>query len=257
MSKITIEFEDLCAFFPAKLPHQLMVGLINNQKHDPTVLPDDAHEPFIIIREIGGDIVKQYRGFEEVSGDISLEVDQGNLPHGITQLNTEDAANKRYPFDRLIDIEGTLYPDTELHVDVGRCEARLHFQDGELYTRGDLYNVCFAELDRGHAGASAKLFRTAVLCGLDVTIPNGGHAVLNFQNGTADFLFREGVDYKVKIHNLAQNQDGNHFQYYYGLLRRPAPFKLVPHTFAPISGRTSGSEVGDPLCMHGGFGNQP
>jgi hypothetical protein len=251
MTHITIEFDDLCAIFPSKLPQQVMVGLIDNKKHDPTVLPDDVHEPVVTIREIGGDVVKQYTGFQAVSGDIFLDVDTGTAPHRITQPAADDDANKRYPLNRLVDIESGLYPDTQLHVDANQCAARFHFRDGELYTRGSLYIVCFADLNQGHSSAGARMVKTAVLCGLDVRVPDGGHAVLNFQNGTEDFAFRDGVDYKVRIHNMAINEDGNHFQYYYWLLRRPAPVKLIPHTFAELSG---GIEVGDPLCMHGCFG---
>ncbi len=68
MSKIRIHFDDLCAFF-TKYPERLMVGMMPTEGDG----AEHRHEPHVVIRQ-GGVVVREYRGFDEVHGDISLRV---------------------------------------------------------------------------------------------------------------------------------------------------------------------------------------
>jgi hypothetical protein len=100
------------------------------------------------------------------------------------------------------------------------------------------------------------MIKAAINCGLEVTVPDNGQAALHFSNETEDFEFKKGKDYKVTIANKAKSQNGNHFQYHYGVLQQPPPLKLIPDTFSPIlSGSATPHDAGNPTCMHGGFGN--
>jgi hypothetical protein len=252
MSAITFTFEDLCAFFTRKLPRRLMVGLIDNRGSSARVPTEDIHQPFIVIREVGGDIVKQYQGFDQVNGDIFLDLHQGSSPHIISELMKEDGL--RRPFSYLVDIENELYPGTSLDVDASGCKARLHFRDGLLYTTGKLFNCSFAPIGDGQGRTGNPTLKMAVSCGLDVTVPEGGSAELFFGNGQDGFRFEAGKDYRVSVTNRAPSHNNNHFQYYYGIVGGKLPFKLVPAKFYETSDEGQGAEVGDPLCSIGGFG---
>jgi hypothetical protein len=254
MSKITIAFDDLCTFFTSKLPHQVMVGLIDNKETAQSVPPEDVHQPFLTIREVGGDIVKQYSGFDQVQGDIFLDLHQGSLAHILSELTTDDGW--RHPFSYLVDIERELYKEIPLNVNANSCRARFHFRDGELYTKDKLFQVRFADMDNPKDNTTERMIKAAINCGLEVTVPDNGQAALHFSNETEDFEFKKGKDYKVTIANKAKSQNGNHFQYHYGVLQQPPPLKLIPDTFSPIlSGSATPHDAGNPTCMHGGFGN--
>lgn len=248
MSKITFAFEDLCALFTSKLPRQLMVGLIDNRQTEESVPRADKHEPQILIKEVGGDVVKQYLGFKQLQGDIFLDLYNGASRHVLSRLTKADG--RRHPFRYLIDIERQLYPNRRLGVDANACKARLHFRDGELYTTGRLFRIKFAEPDATKGGAS-KQAKAAITCGLDVTVPARGRAVLHFSQGADDFEFNPKKNYRVTVANQAPTVDRNHFKYYYGIMRQPPPVKLVPNKFST----EDGAEASDPFCMIGGFGD--
>ncbi|HKQ76661.1 MAG TPA: hypothetical protein VJ810_23400 [Blastocatellia bacterium] len=252
MSKITIVFDDLCTFFTSKLPHQLMVGLIDNKGTAQSVPPEDVHQPFITIREVGGDIVKQYFGFDQVEGDIFLDLHQGSLPHTLSELTADDGS--RHPFNYLVDIERELYKGIPLNVNANVCRARFHFRDGELYTKGKLFQVRFADMDNPEDSTTERVIKSAVNCGLDVTVPDDGQASFHFSNDTEDFEFEKGKDYRVTISNKAKSQSGNHFQYHYGVLQQPPPLKLIPDTFTPVLSESATPQFNNPFCSIGGFG---
>src|SRR5262249_7212504 len=155
-----------------------MVGLIDNHKSAQS--DKDVHQPLITIKEVGGDVIRKYYGFDQVQGDVFLDLYQGDSPHVMSQLTMEDG--QRHPFDLLIDIEKTLYNGTHLDVDAAACKARFHFRDGELYTRDKLFEVKFEELT-GAGKGNKQIAKAAIKCGLDVKVPDDGQAVLHFSNG--------------------------------------------------------------------------
>jgi hypothetical protein len=248
MSTITITFEDLCVFFTSKLPQHLAVGMIETSQN---TSKKDRHQPSVTIKKTNGRVIKKYNGFKEVSGDISL--DTGAPAQGLSIQATDDGT--RHPFSYLIDIERTLYRGVPLHVDASKCAARFNFLDGRLYTKGRLFMTLFAS-----SSTSSKVIPhvhsavAAVKCGLDVTIPDGVQATLNFSNGTQSFTFEQGKDYQVYITNKAQSINNNHFRFYYDVLQQPPPFKLVPMYFIPVTNGRPGRRTSDPLCMIGGYG---
>jgi hypothetical protein len=233
-----------------KIPTRLMVGLIDNQEF-PGVEADDVHQPSITIKEKGGDLIKQYQGFAQVHGDIFLDVSQG--ARTLSELDADD--NGRRPFRHLLDIERTLFASEPLDVDANLCRARLHFRDGELYTR-DLFQINFGEFGMANARVAGKPITAAVSSGLDVTLPDDSTAALHFSNGVGDFVFEPGKSYEVSVVNQAKNQSGDHFQYYYGLLRKATTAKLVPKQFTNAAPENEEEpEASDPLCMILKFGN--
>jgi hypothetical protein len=251
MSTITFNFEDLCAFFTSKLHHRLMVGLIDNRGSDWSVPQRDVHQPLVKIKEVGGDVIRQYYGFDQVHGDIFLDLYQGASPHVLSELTEDDG--RRHPFNLLVDIEKTLYDGASLDVDAACCKARFHFRDGELYTRDRLFQVLFADL-AGDVADDKQVPKAAIKCGLDVKVPDDAQAVLHFSNGAADFEFKKRRDYEVTITNRAENIRGDHFRFFYGILRQPPPFRLIPSQFTEIEARGIITQFDDPFCTIGGFG---
>jgi hypothetical protein len=124
----------------------------------------------------------------------------------------------------LVDIEKDLHPKEKLQVDPRLCRARLYFRNGELYSTHQYTNARYADVKTGQVCEHAPTEMT-IKAGLDVEIPEGGHATLRFFNGTEDFTFRRGSDYEVEITNLAQAITGNHFKYFYNIVR-PQPEQM-------------------------------
>ena len=91
MSKIRIHFDDLCAFF-TKYPERLMVGMMPTEGDG----AEHRHEPHIVIRQ-GGVVVREYRGFDEVHGDISLRAFPQVAPLNRRVTASDDDVRK--PFD--------------------------------------------------------------------------------------------------------------------------------------------------------------
>lgn len=201
-----------------------------------------------MIREVGGDVVKEYLGFEQVQGDIFLDKYQDGVRHGLSKLTQEDG--QRHPFRYLVDIERKLYPTRRLGVDASGCKARLHFRDGQLYTTGKLFRVDFADAN-GSGQHAAKRLRAAVSCGLDISVPTGARVVLHFSKSDEDFEFNPKKNYRVSVTHRAASVDRDHFKYYYGIMRRPPAAKLIPDRFFS----TDSAELGDPFCLNGAFGS--
>src|SRR5215467_1132541 len=101
MNILNITFDDLCAFF-TKYSSHLMVGMISTDKAP----PEDVHEPHIIIRQ-NGILKREYRGFEEVNGDVRLDVYPAGK--GLTHYRPRSSSDPRQSLARLIDIQRDLY----------------------------------------------------------------------------------------------------------------------------------------------------
>lgn len=220
MSTIRIQFDDLCAFF-TKYADRLMVGMISTDEAE----PEHRHQPHIVIRQ-DGVVVREYKGFDAVNGDISFRV----FPQGdpLVRLNAVNADERRKPFELLVDIENDLYPNQSLTVDPQRCPARFHFQSGTFYTTKHLTDVRFVDLKTDevcpHAPSDISLD-----AGLDVEVPDNGYAVLHFRNQTEGFVFRGGQDYEVEIVNRAEAVYADHFKYYYNLVPQSLSRQWVPN----------------------------
>jgi hypothetical protein len=211
MNTVHFTFEDLCAFF-TRYPSRLMVGLISTEGE----APEHVHQPHIIIRR-DGVIVREYHTFSEINGDIVLEVSPEGKP--LSRYVPESPADPRRPFSLLVDIEKVLHPAEKLQVDPMLCRARLYFRNGELYSTNQYSQVGFADVKTGELcdHSPAELSTNA---GLDVEIPEGGSATLRFFNGTENFVFQSGSDYQVEITNLAEAITGDHFKYFYNIVRQ-------------------------------------
>ena len=245
MSTIKFTFEDLCAFF-TRYSSRLLVGMIATDGE----APENSHQPRIIIKENGVN-KREYRGFAEINGDISLEV----LPKGrpLSRHVPSSARDPRRPFSLLVDIEKDLHPKEKLHVDPRLCRARLYFKNGELYTTHHLVNIRFADLETNQPCENAPL-EIAAKVGLEVEIPEGGYAVLRFSGETEDFVFKGGRNYEVEVTNQADSIQFDHFKYFYNIVR-----SKPKHRWAPVSAQSTGLPIpraaGDPLCIPGRFGS--
>jgi hypothetical protein len=210
MNTIRFSFEDLCAFF-SRYTDRLMVGLISTDGE----APEHVHQPHIIIKR-DGVIVREYHTFAEVNGDICLEVFPEGKP--LSRYQPQSLSDPRRPFSMLVDIETDLHSNEKLQVDPMLCRARLYFKNGELYSTKQLTNVRFADVKTGQICEHAPADLT-IKVGLDVEIPDDGYATLRFFNGTEDFIFQSGSDYEVEVTNLAEAITGDHFKYFYNIVR--------------------------------------
>jgi hypothetical protein len=210
MNTIRFSFEDLCAFF-SRYPSRLMVGLISTDDE----APEHVHQPHIIIKR-DGVVEREYHTFAEVNGDICLEVFPEGKP--FSRYQPQSLSDPRRPFSLLVDIEKDLHPNEKLQVDPMLCRARLYFRNGELYTINQLTNARFVDVKTGQVCKHAPTDLT-IKVGLDVEIPDDGYAALRFFNGTDDFIFRSGSDYEVEVTNLAEAITGDHFKYFYNIVR--------------------------------------
>jgi hypothetical protein len=216
MNTIRFNFEDLCAFF-SRYPERLMVGLISTDGE----APEHVHQPHIIIKR-NGVVEREYHTFGEINGDICLEVFPEGKP--LTRYMPQSPSDPRRPFNMLVDIEADLHPNEKLHVDPMLCRARLYFRNGELYSTNQFTNAHFVDLITGQVCEHAPADMT-IKVGLDVEIPEDGYAALRFFNGTEDFVFRSGSDYEVEVINLAEAVTGDHFKYFYNIVR-PQPEQM-------------------------------
>ncbi len=216
MNTIRFSFEDLCAFF-SRYSSRLMVGLISTDGE----APEHIHQPHIIIRRDGA-VEREYHTWAEINGDILLEVFPEGKP--LNRYKPESLGDPRRSFSMLVDIEKDLHPKEKLNVDPRLCRARLYFRNGELYSTNRFTNVRFADVKTGQVCEHAPMEMT-IKAGLDVEIPEGGYARLQFFNGTEDFTFRSGSDYEVEVTNLAQAITGDHFKYFYNVVR-PQPERM-------------------------------
>src|SRR5262245_51261814 len=107
MNTIRFNFEDLCAFF-SRYNSRLMVGLISTEGE----APENVHQPRITIRR-NGVVEREYRSFDEINGDIVLEV----LPEGkpLSRYTPQSSGDSRRPFRMLVDIENDLHPQENLN----------------------------------------------------------------------------------------------------------------------------------------------
>jgi hypothetical protein len=242
MNTIRFSFEDLCAFF-SRYPDRLMVGLISTDSE----APEHVHQPHIIIKR-NGVVEREYHTFGEINGDICLEV----LPEGkpLTRYVPQSPVDPHRPFSMLVDIENDLHPNEKLQVDPMLCRARLYFRNGELYSINQLTGARFADVRTGQVCEHAPSDMT-VKVGLAVDIPDDGYAALRFFNGTEDFIFRSGSDYEVEVINLAEAITGDHFKYFYNIVRsRPEQMWYLADAESlglpvPGSGGKTNCSVGD------------
>jgi hypothetical protein len=133
------------------------------------------------------------------------------------------------------------------------CRARLYFRNGELYSINQFTNTRFVDVKTGRACEHAPTKMTTQV-GLDVEIPEDGYAKLRFFNGAGDFTFQSGSAYEVEVTNLAPAVTGDHFKYFYNIVR-PQPQQI----WYLAAGERLGLPVagaGDPLnCSTGNFGS--
>jgi hypothetical protein len=210
MNTIRFSFEDLCAFF-SRYPERLMVGLISTEGE----APEHVHQPHIVIKR-DGVVEREYHTFAEINGDICLEVFPEGKP--LSRYVPQSPGDPRRSFDMLVDIEKALHPNEKLQVDPMLCRARLYFRNGDIYSTNPYTNVRFADVETGKVCAHGPT-EMATDAGLEVEIPEDGYAVLRFFNGTEDFVFQSGNNYEVAIANLAEAITGDHFKYFYNIVR--------------------------------------
>ncbi|HKQ72231.1 MAG TPA: hypothetical protein VJ810_00790 [Blastocatellia bacterium] len=243
MNNIRFSFEDLCAFF-SRYPSRLMVGLIPTDGE----APEHVHQPHIIIKR-NGVVEREYHTWAEINGDILLEVSPEGKP--LSRYTPESLGDPRRPFSILVDIEKDLHPKERLQVDPRLCRARLYFRNGELYSTSQFTNVRFADVKTGQVCEHAPT-ETTEKVGLDVEIPEDGYATLRFFNGTEDFVFRSGSDYEVEVINLAQAITGQHFKYFYNIVR-PQPEQLWTFAAGERLGLPMIGASGEAACLVGTF----
>ena len=219
MGTINFTFEDLCAFFTSR-PSRLMVGMIATDGE----APENVHRPTITVKE-GGVVKREYSGFEEVHGDITLDVFPKGRP--FSRLAAPVKRDRRHPFDKVVDIERQLYPGEALSPSADACRARLHFRNGELCGRALAVNAKFADA-RTHRQAEHAPSTVATKVGLDVKVPDHGYAVWHFEGGAEDFVFKGGRDYEVEVANRAPAIDFSHFDYFYNVMRPKPQRRIVP-----------------------------
>ena len=243
MNTIKFHFEDLCAFF-SRYTSRLMVGLISTEGE----APENVHQPRITIKR-NGVVEREYHTFDEINGDILLEV----LPEGkpLSRYIPQSDADPRCSFDLLVDIEN-LHPQEKLNVDPGLCIARLYFKNGEVYSTHPLTNARFADTKTGQFCEEAPRDLAADV-GLNVEIPENGYARLRFSNGTEDFIFESGSDYEVEVNNQAEAITGDHFRYFYNIVS-PKPEQMWYVASAERLGLPVPGWFGTGRCMVGIYG---
>ena len=235
MNTIRFNFDDLCAFF-SRYSSRLMVGMISTEGE----APEHVHQPHIIIKR-DGMVEREYHTWDEINGDICLEVFPEGKP--LSRYTPESLSDPRRPFSMLVDVEKYLHPKEKLHVNPRLCRARLYFKNGELYSTNPYTSVRFADVKTGQVCGHAPI-ELAVNGGLDVEIPEDGYAKLRFFNGTEDFIFQSGSDYEVEVTNLAPAITGDHSKYFYNIVH-PKPERMW--YFA------SGERLGLPAAGVGGM----
>jgi hypothetical protein len=244
MNTIRFNFDDLCAFF-SRYSSRLMVGMISTDGE----APEHVHQPHIIIKR-NGVVEREYHTWDEINGDICLEVFPEGKP--LSRYAPELLSDPRRPFSMVVDIEKHLHPKEKLQVDPGLCRARIYFKNGELYSTNQFTNVRFADVKTGQVCGHAPMEMTGKV-GLDVEIPEDGYARLQFFNGTEGYTFRSGSDYEVEVTNLAQAITGDHFKYFYNIVRQQPEqtwyFAGGERLGLPLAG------VGDCICQVGTFGS--
>jgi hypothetical protein len=210
MNTVRFNFDDLCAFF-SRYSSRLMVGMISTDGEP----PEHVHQPHIIISR-NGVVEREYHTWDEINGDICLEVSPNGKP--LSHYEPQSPSDWRRPFSMGVDLEKDLHPTENLQIDPGLCRARFYFRNGELYSTDQIINARFADMKTGQVCGHAPTEITA-RAGLDVEIPENGYARLRFFNGTEDFIFRDGSDYEVRVTNLAEAITGDHLNYYYNIAR--------------------------------------
>ena len=243
MNTIRFNFDDLCAFF-SRYSSRLMVGMISTDGE----VPEHVHQPHIIIKR-DGVVEREYHTWDEINGDICLEVFPEGKP--LSRYTPESLNDPRRQFSMLVDIEKDLHPKEKLHVNPRLCRARLYFKNGELYSTNPFINARYADVKTGQVcGHSPKDLTTNG--GLDVEIPENGYAKLRFFNGTEDFIFHSGSDYEVDVTNLAEAITIDHFKYFYNIVQ-PKPVQ----TWHLAGGESMGLPMAgyrDSMCIVGTFG---
>jgi len=243
MNTIRFNFDDLCAFF-SRYSSRLMVGMISTDGE----APEHVHQPHIIIKR-DGIVEREYRAWDEINGDICLEVFPDSEP--LSRYTLESPSDPRRPFSMLVDIERDLHPKEKLQVNPRLCRARLYFKNGELYSTNRLTNVRFADLKTGQMCGHART-EMAINAGLDVKIPENGYARLQFFNGTEDFIFRSGNDYEVEVINRAEAITGQHLKYFYNIVD-PKPDQMWYFAGAESLGLPVAGYASSGFCSVGNF----
>jgi hypothetical protein len=110
--------------------------------------PEHVHQPHIIINQ-NGLPKRAYKGFDQVNGDVRLDVYPKGKP--LSRYIPVSESDPRQSFDLLVDIEKDLYPNDKLNVNTSICRTRLHFSSGELYTSVHFTNVKFADAQTGQS----------------------------------------------------------------------------------------------------------
>ena len=238
MNTIRFNFDDLCAFF-SRYSSRLMVGMISTDGE----APEHVHQPHIIIKR-DGIVEREYRAWDEINGDICLEVFPDSEP--LSRYTLESPSDPRRPFSMLVDIERDLHPKEKLQVNPRLCRARLYFKNGELYSTNQFINARFADVKTGQECGHAPT-KMAVNAGLDVEIPENGYARLQFFNGTEDFIFRGGSDYEVEVTNRAEAITGHHFKYFYNIVH-PKPEQMWYFASGEKLGLPVAGSMGDTTC---------
>ncbi|MBO0857642.1 MAG: hypothetical protein J2P21_04145 [Chloracidobacterium sp.] len=247
MNTIRFNFDDLCAFF-SRYSSRLLVGMISTDGE----APEHIHQPHIIIRR-NGIVVGEYHSWTEINGDICLEVFPEGKP--LSRYTPKSLGDWRRPLSMLVDIENDLHPKEKLQVDPGLCRARLYFKNGELYSINQFTNTRFVDVKTGQLCDYAPT-EVAIKAGLDVEVPEDGYARLRFFNGTNDFIFRSGSDYEVEVTNLAPAITGDHFKYFYNIVRtQPERTWYIAggeKLGLPVAGVKGTADI---LCSVGNFGS--
>jgi len=269
MSKITITFDGLCAFFTGKLdddPPELIVGLIDVS--DITDAPEtDYHSPALTIKSAGR-LLKKYEGFvSEADAAYGLN-NQGNFlgnisldaPIGTPRIRKVMEGHGDHmeghnlaPFDQFIMIDRDLFNGRDFNVNMDLCKAKLFIRNGLLYSLRKRNNLTFNDLK---SDKTIPFERRTTMPGLEITIPDDSYAVLHFQSDAEDFVFKGGPDYQVALANNPVEADeqqhsqlAKHYKYFYNLIKpEERPNEVFVPEIAPEP------TLGSPNCMPGGYG---
>lgn len=270
MSKITITFDGLCAFFTGNLENdrpELIVGLIDVSDWPGT--PEmDYHYPVLTIKTEGR-VLKKYEGFAS-KADSAYGLDkQGNFfgsiyldaPEGTPLIkkvmdnhdgHEDHAAHGLLPFDNFIMIDRDIFDGQDLNVDMDLCKAKLFIKNGLLFSLREQDSLTFNDLE---SDKTLEFEQRTTMPGVELTFSDESYVVLHFQRNAEDFVFKGGMDYQVTLTNepLASHEHererlARHFKYFYNLI---VPEQQPSEVFVPQISREP--NAGAPDCMPGGY----
>jgi hypothetical protein len=224
----------------------LIVGLIST---DDEPAPN-VHHPRITIKQ-GGQIVREYREFDQIYGEIFLNPTPPGKP--LARYVPKSKDDPQQSLDLLVLIDQQLYPKQPLKHEITKCRAILQFNTGTVYTLEPL-PLCFVNEKTREPNPVAPT-KSALKVGLDVQLPEGGYAVLHFTGTTEDFVFKGHQDFDVEVINAADSKQLNHFKYLYNLVNPTPEPKWVPAP--PPPGPEPMPRDVDYNCIPGGYGDPP